>query len=298
MKKILLSICTTAVFAGLSLAQTSTQVQGSSSVSQDSSASVNRSGAQLQSQSSASAAAQGAVSGHDAQAAGSGQLATGTSFHTTLEKPLDARKCKPGDQVVARSTQNVKSHGEVVIPKGSKIIGHVTEVRARGKGQSQSSVGIAFDRALLKGGREVPVSASIEAIAMSQQNASSELMGDSMDDGAMADGGVMATGSAPRGGLIGGATGAVGATGGSLVRTAGGVAGGVAGEAGATANGAGAALNASGELNTSSRGVVGLRGLSLNSAVASSAQGSVISSNSQNVHLESGTQMILQVNAH
>jgi len=299
MKKILLSIFTTALFAGLSLAQIAAQAQGSSSVSQDSSASVNRSGAQVQSQSSANAAAQGAVSGHSAQAASDSQLAAGSTFHTTLQKPIDARKCRPGDQVVAKTTQNLKSHGQVVIPKGSKIIGHVTEVKARSKGEAQSTVGIAFDHAVLKGGREIPMSASIQAIAMSQQSASSDLMGDSMDEGAMAGGDAMTSaGAAPRpgGGLVGGATGALGATGGSLVRTAGGATAGVAGDAGSTLHGAGSALSASGELNTSSRGVVGLRGLSLNSATGASAQGSVISSSDQNVHLDSGTQMILQVN--
>lgn len=300
MKKLVLSMFVAAAFAGVSLAQTAAQTQGSASVAQESSASVNRSGAQAQSSTSANAAAQSAVSGRHGQVAQSSQLAAGDTFHTTLEKPVDARKCHPGDQVVAKTTQNVKSDGHVVIPKGSKIIGHVTQVKARGKGQSESAVGIAFDQAVLKNGREIPMSASIQAIAISQQRASSELMGNSMDDDAMAGGGVMAAGSAPRagGGLIGGATGAVGATGGSLVRTAGGVAGGVAGDAGATVSGAGSALSASGELNTASHGVVGLNGLSLDSTTGASAQGSVISSSNQNVHLDSGTQMILQVNAH
>ena len=47
-----------------------------------------------------------------------------------------------------------------------------------------------------------------------------------------------------------------------------------------------------GGLSGSTHGVVGLSGSSL----SSSAQGSVVSSTSQNVHLDSGTQMLLLVN--
>lgn len=302
MNRTLLAVFTAVIVSSVSFAQTTAQVQAGGSATQSTSVSANRSGAQAQSNTSANASAQGGASTHtgklSAQAAGSSQLAAGSSFHATLQKPVDARKCKRGDEVVARTTENVKSNGEVVIPKGSKIIGHVTEAKARSKGETQSVVGIAFDHAMLKNGREIPLSASIQAIAMSQQSASAEMMGNSMDEGAMAGGSAVSTaGSAPRAGagLVGGATQAVGATGGSLVNTP----GSVADNAGGMVRGsAGPALNATGELNSASRGVVGLRGLSLQSAAANATQasaGSVISSNSQNVHLDSGTQMILQV---
>jgi type IV secretory pathway VirB10-like protein len=43
----------------------------------------------------------------------------------------------------------VKLNRSVVIPKGSRLVGHVTEVKARSKDQATSVVGIAFDRAVL-----------------------------------------------------------------------------------------------------------------------------------------------------
>jgi len=54
---------------------------------------------------------------------------------------------------------------------------------------------------------------------------------------------------------------------------------------------------ANGTLASNSRGVFGLKGLTLNSATSGSAnaQGSIISSTTQNVKLDSGTQMLLQV---
>jgi hypothetical protein len=52
---------------------------------------------------------------------------------------------------------------------------------------------------------------------------------------------------------------------------------------------------ANGAINSATRGVVGMQGVALNTATAGSAQGSVVSSATKNVKLDSGTQMILQV---
>jgi hypothetical protein len=149
---------------------------------------------------------------------------------------------------------------------------------------------------VLKNGQEVPLTASIQAIAAAQQNASADLVGDTAQDGAAASGGAVASGRGAvggAGGLVGGTTRTVGTTGGTLVNTSESVTGG----AGATLHGTGSALNASGQLTSSSHGVVGLHGLSLNSENASATQGSVIASQAGNVHLDSGTQLILRVNA-
>lgn len=293
MNRILLSFCTVAIFTGASFAQTSAQAQASGSAAQSSSLSANQSGAQADSHTGAQAATEGALANHSGkqstQAAASNQLATGSTIHASLEKPIDARKCKPGDEVVAKTTQNVKSNGKVVVPKGSKIVGHVTQAQARTKGESESSLGIAFDHAILRDGRQVPLTASIQAIGSSAQSASA-----AMDDAdMMAGGSAMASGggtAAPSGGLVGG---------GHLV---GGVAAPVAGTvnnvsagAGQTLHGAGSATSAAGALSSNSHGVVGLNGLALNSLAANSTQGSLITSKNQNVHLDSGTQMILQV---
>ena len=64
-----------------------------------------------------------------------------------------------------------------------------------------------------------------------------------------------------------------------------------------SARGAVGGLNAAGQLTSNSQGVFGLEGLNLNSAVSSSTQGSVITSTSKNVHLDSGTQLVLVAHA-
>src|SRR6185437_7460655 len=95
----------------------------------------------------------------------SAALASGTTLQAALTKPVDAKKAKPGDRVTAKLTQDVKSNGHVVLHKGSKLVGHVTEAQARGKGQAESKLGIVFDQAQLKGGEEASINAVIQALA-------------------------------------------------------------------------------------------------------------------------------------
>ncbi len=271
MKRILFSMLAAALLTAISLAQTSAQSQTNASASQSASASADKSGA---------------------QAAASNQVAAGSTIQAALAKPVDARKNKAGDEVVAKTTEDVKSNGQVVIPKGSKIIGHVTEVKARGKGESDSTIGIAFDRATLKGGQEVPLSATIQAMAKSEENASAATMGAEPNMGGQRAGGMSSGRAGASGGMVGGAAGTVGAATGTVANTT----SAVGSAAGGTVNGATSAGSMA-RIPATSQGVIGLKGLSLNGEAANSTQGSVISSNSQNVHLDSGTQLVLRVNS-
>lgn len=233
------------------------------------------------------------------------QLASGTSINAVLAKSLDARKCKPGDRIEARTTSDVKQDGRVVIKKGSRLYGHVTEAQARTKGHAESSLGMAFDSVALRDGRQVPLHLGVQALAGAWSNTSASLGGDEamMDSGA---GGMAGGGGRAGGGLVGGTGGVVGG--------AAGLAGGVAGNAGAAAGRAGqmangtvgatshatgsaagnaGGLDAAGHLMSSSSGVYGLQGLQLTSAASSATEGSVVASNTRNVHLDSGTQMVL-----
>ena len=77
---------------------------------------------------------------------------------------------------------------------------------------------------------------------------------------------------------------------------AGGVAGGAVNSivnAASATRGAVGGLNAAGQLTSNSQGGFGLEGLNLNSAASNSTQGSLITSTSKNVHLDSGTQFLL-----
>jgi len=82
---------------------------------------------------------------------------------TLLVKPLDSKKVKVGDEVVAKTSVGMKGNG-MLIPKGGKVMGHITEAQARSKGDSQSSLGIAFDKVELADGRWLAIQATITAV--------------------------------------------------------------------------------------------------------------------------------------
>jgi hypothetical protein len=250
----------------------------SASTSQSTSASAGATGAQASSATSTNAAS--SVMGVNQTSSAASQVQAGSTVHAALTKPVDARKNKAGDEVVAKTTQDVKSGGHVVIPRGSKIVGHVTEAKARAKGQNDSSLGLAFDHAVLKDGSTVPVSFAVQAIGNSSAAAQAE------DESLMAPAGAgMSAGSTARagGGLVGG----VGATAGGVTNSAARVGGSGLGSAGSI----GGAV--SGPLTPTSRGVVGMPNLNLASATSNS---SMITSSTNNVHLDSGTEMILRAN--
>jgi hypothetical protein len=213
-------------------------------------------------------------------------LADGITIRVSLERSVDARKNHAGDEVLARTTENVNSKQQIVLPKGSKLVGHVTEVRAKAKDESPSLLGIRFDRAVLKDGHEIPLAVSIQALAAADDHVedlgSSNFVADANANGAP---------PVPVQGAPSQFTGKDEISGANTNSAA--KPGDAPGKLQPAANlepvGA-----SSGELIASSRGVFGIKGLAL-SSVANSARESLIVSPSRNVHLDIGTRMILRV---
>ena len=244
-------------------------------------------------QSSADASAASSASASAQAGQKSIALANDTAIQARLTAPLDARKNKEGDRVAARTTEAVKQDGQVVLPKGSRLLGHVTQAKARAKGETESSLGIVFDRAVLKNGQEMPLNVVVQAVAAAQSAASVAPAESDMTNSA----GGMASSQAGRsgGGLLSTAGSAVSGAA-STVTTTTGAAGGVVGSTANTATSATGSLaghNVAGALTSSSSGVIGLQGLTLNSEAANATQGSIITSSTKNVHLDSGTRLLL-----
>ena len=257
----------------------------------------NQSGAQ----SAASASASG--SAHASANAGgtSAGVSSGMTINTELQTTIDARKCHPGQRVVAKTTQDVKEDGHVVLRRGTQLIGHVTEAQARTKANAESSVAIVFDEAVMKKGEEVPFHATIQALAAAQSTSAASLDNDMMEpsgapmgSGGGSMGGGVAAGAGP---AVGSAAGATRGMAGGLPQTANSAVGATSATA-ASAGGNLRGLNAAGQLTSASSGVIGMNDINLTSAAANSTNGSVITSAKHNVHLSSGTQMLLRVNGN
>ncbi|HEV3041089.1 MAG TPA: hypothetical protein VHA33_25210 [Candidatus Angelobacter sp.] len=99
--------------------------------------------------------ANGSGPGATAAAGSATTLPQGISFLAELTKTLDAKKLKVSDPVTAKLSDDVLAGDKLLIRKGSKIFGHVTEVVAHSKEHPESRLGIVFDRALLPDGREI-----------------------------------------------------------------------------------------------------------------------------------------------
>ena len=238
-----------------------------------------------------------------------------------LQSKLDSKSAKAGDEVVVKTTQSATTADGTAIPKGSRLVGHVTTVVAHSKESANSQLGIQFDRAELKGGQSLPVHSEIRSLtapasAMAAGSGGSDysmgpgafggggMSGGAVSGGAMS-GGAMSSGRAGGGGLVGGTVGAVGNTAGAVGPSAGAVANGTVSNAGHVAgdvadNVGGTVQSGNGVAGSAAGNTVahetGVSGVLLAGDATGTASGMLFASK-QNVHLDSGTRMVVAVAA-
>ena len=181
--------------------------------------------------------------------------------------------------------KGLKSGGRTVVGKGSRLVGHITEVTQKSKGNGESRVGILFDR-LEQGSLEVPISATITSITSGRASARTNNEG-LFDGDTSASGSARSTNSARssssssgNGGLLGG----VGVVN-SATSTVGGVVGGTTSAVGTTVD---ATTNAVG--NTATGAGRSLGGIQISQSSNASVEGSsVLSLQGSNLRLEKDT---------
>ena len=93
-------------------------------------------------------------------------LCVGTAFNTTLVDPIDSRKARPGDLVTASIAEDVSYEQTLVFRKGTKVIGHIVRASSGGHGRTGSALFIQFDKAVLQEGEDVILNAGIQALAV------------------------------------------------------------------------------------------------------------------------------------
>lgn len=222
---------------------------------------------------SADSPGQAATSKPQNPAPPSNTLAPGTLLAVELSKSLDARKTRANDRIEAKTVTDVLAHGRVVVPHNTKITGHVTEAKAHSKDSADSKVAITFDHMLLKGGREVPLQLAVQAIARPLQVGSS------------AEGSVPAANRQSRVPMPGQRPLGDASEASSNVPTS------YPGDLAPIPDPMAPSSLTVVPLDPASKGVVGMRGLALDT----SGPAAILSSTSGNVHLDSGTQLILRV---
>lgn len=210
-------------------------------------------------------------------------LDSGTRIDGQLQSTVDVKKSRVGDEVVLKTTKSVKQNGQTMVPKGSRLIGRITDVQQKSKSNGASRLGMIFDRIE---GRNLaaPISASI--VSITNASASSRL-GDSADadifgsssTSARASGGSSSSGGG--GGLLGGVTNTVGGVLNTTTQTVGGITNTAGQTAGNTAGSLGQTIN----------------GIQISSSVNGSVQsGTTLSAANRNIRLEKGVMIGLQLN--
>ena len=210
-------------------------------------------------------------------------LADGSPIVAELSSSVDSKKTKQGDAVTARTTADIRAEGKTILPRGTKLVGHVTEAAARAKGGADSSLGIAFDKAILKGGEELPLNVAIVAVAPPQSAFAGQNMNNSGGEPVTSPGAPSNMGRPGSTGAMGGTPATPSAPTGPPVDTT------------VATNGAPPekGLDATGRLTPDSRGIYGTKDASLRPTTTNPAEGSIITSNGKNVHLDSDTQLLL-----
>lgn len=176
-------------------------------------------------------------------------IPVGTEIVGTLSTKLDTKHSKVGDPVKVEVSQDVLEGNRVVLKKGSRVTGHVTDVSAYSRKVFNAKLEIVLDRIVPMHDEQVPTYLAIYALGAKHEDAS-----DNSPDPRPT------TATAQAAGLTG-------ATGGP----------------------------AGGVLKPDSKGVYNLYDLSLTPMARDNPPTSLVHSQSQDIRLDKGTEIVLIV---
>ena len=116
-------------------------------------------------------------------AGGFGDLAASHAYEMSpvtgeLDGKLDSKTAKVGDRVVLKTLDKVQASDGTVIPRGSRLVGHVTEVQAYDPAIGLARIAIAFDHAELKNGQSIAIYTLIGGVVPSGAIVNQQIRGD------------------------------------------------------------------------------------------------------------------------
>lgn len=85
------------------------------------------------------------------------------NFPVKVTKTLDSSKLKDGDSFEVETAGSFKLADGTLVPKGSKIIGHVVASKARSKGDPDSQLTLAFDKLNISG-KQMSLKGGVQAV--------------------------------------------------------------------------------------------------------------------------------------
>ena len=123
-----------------------------------------------------------------------GTNAAAASVSAELTKRIDTKKTKVGDEVHVKTTSAAKFADGTELPKGTKLVGKVTDVHEKSNTDKTSHVAFDLERAVTMDGHDMPVHAAVTSMMVPAQPVDNTAMM-SPGSGGMAGGGGSAGGS-------------------------------------------------------------------------------------------------------
>jgi hypothetical protein len=105
-----------------------------------------------------------------------GTNAAAASVSAELTKRIDTKKAKVGDEVDVKTTSAARFADGTELPKGTKLVGKVTDVHPQSNADKTSHVAFDLERAVTKDGHDVPVHAAVTSMMVSTQPADNSAM--------------------------------------------------------------------------------------------------------------------------
>ena len=86
-----------------------------------------------------------------------------------LDKTVHVKRVNVGDAVSAHLTAPAKLRDGTELPKGSKLVGTITEIKVKADKENPSKLGLLFSKVVTKDGKEIPVQLALVAVAPHNQ---------------------------------------------------------------------------------------------------------------------------------
>jgi hypothetical protein len=99
------------------------------------------------------------------------------AFPAKVIKTLDSSKLKEGDAVEVETAGSFKLPDGTLVPKGSKLNGHVTAAKARSKGDADSQLTVAFDNLAITNGKTLTIKGAVQAVFPPKEEAAPMMAG-------------------------------------------------------------------------------------------------------------------------
>jgi hypothetical protein len=95
------------------------------------------------------------------------KISPGTLIQAEMNSDLDVKKAHAGDIFRTRLWEAVRSGDKVILPQKTIVVGHVVAAQPRTKDNPESRLTIAFDKAVLKDGSELPLHGVVARVQLS-----------------------------------------------------------------------------------------------------------------------------------